>query len=243
MARIELRDATVYFRDGLAGTAAVDEAAPAASDTDLGIDTTTLNTTDTALVPVGARFTIAGETGSPEHTVTARTPVTTSPTTNIVFTPALAAGVVDDAVITFASQQIEIKLGDGNATWTVNREFEYLLERGDLDTVREGDQQPLDVSVDGVYEHITTGTNETVTPYDAANGIGGAAEWVSSSDDPCEPYAIDVVIEQNVPCGTEQDETTELPDFRYETIDVDLDAATVSFTGRCNAVLPTVTRS
>ena len=129
----------------------------------------------------------------------------------------------------------QVKLGDGNLTWTVNKEYEYLLDRGNLDTVREGDQQPMDVSIDSVYEHITTGTSETITPYDALNGIGGASEWVSSSSDACEPYAVDVEIEHSVSCGTTQDETTLLPDFRYETFESDLDAASLSMTGRCNA--------
>lgn len=244
MARIELRDATIRIKDGLSGTAAVNEMTPMASgDTDLGIDTIVLNTSDTDLVPVGARFTIASEAGSIVHTVTARTPSTSSPTTNITFTPATGTGVADDAVITFLAQQIEVTLGDGNLTWTVNREMNYELDRGNLDTVREGDQIPLDVVLDSVYEFITTGTGETVSPYDAMNQVGGAAEWVSSSSDACEPYAVDIEVEHTASCGSAQTETTLLPDFRYDTLDVDLDAATISFTGRCNVVKPTVTRS
>jgi hypothetical protein len=146
-------------------------------------------------------------------------------------------------VVTFLPQQIEVKLGDGNLTWTVNKEYEYLLDRGNLDTVREGDQQPLDVTLDSVYEQITTGTAETISPYDAMNGTGGASEWVSASTDLCEPYAVDLEVVHAQPCGTAEDETTDLPDFRYDTLEVDIDAATISFTGRCNAIAPTITRS
>lgn len=243
MARIELREATIRIKDGLSGTGAVNEMTPASAATDLDVDTLVLNTTDTDLVPVGARFTIAGETGTPIHTVTARTPATAGPTTNITFTPATAAGVADNAVITFLPQQIEVTLGDGNLTWTVNKEYEYLLDRGNLDTVREGDQVPMDVVLDSVYEFITTGTSETISPYDAMNQEGGAVDWVSSSADACEPYCVDIEIEHTPSCGTAQTETTLLPDFRYDTLDVDLDAATISFTGRCNVVKPTVTRT
>jgi len=243
MARIELRDAIIRIKDGLSGTAAIEDMSVMAGDTTLSIDTIVLNTTDTDLVPVGARFTIAGETGTPVHTVTARTPASSSPTTSITFTPALAAGAADEAVITFLPQQIEIKLGDGNLVWTVNREYEYLLDRGNLDTVREGDQQPLDITIDSVYEHITTGTGEVITPYDALNGTGEASEWVSSSADPCEPYAVDIEVEHTPPCGSEEVETSLFPDFRYDTFEADLDAATLSVTGRCNVVKPTVTRS
>ena len=245
MARIELRDAIIRIKDGLSGTGAINEpsTAPVVTDTSFDIDTVVLNTTDTDQVPVGARFTVAGETAATTvHTVTARTP-TTGTTTNITFTPALGAGTyVDGGVVTFLPQQISVTIGDGNLTWTVNKEYEYLLDRGNLDTVREGDQQPMDVTLDSVYEQITTGTSETITPYDAMNGVGDASEWVSSSSDACEPYAVDIEVSHSQSCGTAQDETTLLPDFRYDTLEVDIDAATISFTGRCNAVTPTVTR-
>ena len=243
MARIELRDATIYLQDGLSGTAAVNEAALAGTETDIDIDTIVLNSTDTDLVPVGARFTVAGETGTPIHTVTARTPTSSSPTTNIVFTPALASAVADDAVITFLPQRVAIKIGDGNLTWTRNKEYNYELDRGNLDTVREGDQIPMDVTIDFTYEHIRTGTGEVITPDDALNQEGGAAEWVSSASDACEPYAVDILIDHATPCGSAEDELTTLPDYRYESLNHDLDAATISSSGRCNAVSPTVVRS
>ena len=247
MARIELRDATIRIKDGLAGTGAIDEGvtAPVATDAEFDIDTVVLNTAVTTLVPIGARFLVDGETDATQvHVVTARTPTGAGPTTNIVFTPQLGAGTyVNDGVVTFQAQQVDVKLGDGNLTWTVNREMEYELDRGNLDTVREGDQVPLDVVLDAVYEFITTGTGETITPFDALNGTGGASEWVSSSTDPCEPYAVDLEVEHTPPCGGAEKETTVLPDYRYDTLEVDLDAATVSSTGRCNTVKPTVTRA
>ncbi len=248
MARIELRDATIRIKDGLSGTALAAEL-PVVADSEINIDNIVLNTTLTDLVPVGARFTMAEEAlvmgVATVHIVTARTPSATAPTTNMVFTPDLGAAdtaYADNDPFTFIAQQVEVKLGDGNLTWTVNREMEYELDRGNLDTVREGDQVPLDVVLDAVYEFITTGTSETITPYDALNGIGGASEWVSSSTDACEPYAVDLEVEHAPPCGGAEPETTILPDYRYDTLEVDLDAATVSSTGRCNAVKPTVTR-
>ena len=246
MAQIEIRHATIRLKDGLSGVGAINESstAPVATDTTFDIDGVVLNTTDTDQVPVGARFTVAGETASTTiHTVTARTP-STGTTTNIVFTPALGPGTyADDGVVTFVSQQVSIKIGEGNLTYTINKEYEYVLDRGDIDTVREGDQQPMDVSVDAVYEQITTGTSETITPYDALNGVGDASEWVSSATDACEPYAVDLEVVHARSCGSTQDETTVLPDFRYESLEVDLDGGTFAISGRCNAVTPTVTRS
>jgi hypothetical protein len=240
MARIELRDATIRIKDGLSGTAAVNDMSIMAGDSGLSVDTVVLNTTDTDHIPVGARFTIAGETGLPIHTVLTRTG---NPTTAITFTPVLAAGVANDAVITFLPQQIDIKIGDGNLTYTENKNYDYLKDRGNLDTVREGDEAPLDISLEFVYEFVRTGTNEAITPVDALKGIGGAAEWVSSSDDLCEPYCVDLEIDYSAPCGTSEDETTVFPEFRHDSLDFDLSKATIAVKGRCNVTEPTITRT
>jgi hypothetical protein len=242
MARIELRDCTILIRDGLSGTGAVNQMGLAGTEVDIDIDTVDLNTLVADQVPVGARFTVNGETGLPIHTVTARTPGSGT-TTNIVFTPALASAVSNDAVITFLPIQIEVKIGEGNLTYTENKEYEYLTDRGNLDTVREGNEVPMDVVMDFVYEFVRTGTSELVTPVDALKGIGGADEWVSSSTDPCEPFCVDIVVVHETPCGDAETETTTFPMFRHDSLEFDLSAATISSTGRCNATEPTIERS
>jgi len=348
MARIELRDCDVIFQDGLAGVGALTASPPVATDTDLDIDSVVLNTVDTDKVPLGARFTVDGETADTIHVVTARTAApsggvnakqsvgisatgghfhltwggkttdaitfeadvaavktalvamedgyttddwavtgtagawvvefkgvlgaTPQPllvgdgsaltggttvvtvattqagvvplaTTNIAFTPALGAGTyVDDGVVTFLPQQLDIKVGDGNITYTEHKTHEYLLDRGDLDTVREGNQVPMDVKMEAVYEHITQGTSEPVSPMDALKGIGGAAEWVSASTDQCEPYAIDLIVLHTPPCGTSENERTTFPDFRADTKEVNFKEASISVTGKCNVTEPIVER-
>ncbi|GMU26125.1 MAG: hypothetical protein AMXMBFR16_10300 [Candidatus Uhrbacteria bacterium] len=242
MARIELRDATIYLQDGLSGTAAVNEASAANNDTTLTIDGVNLNTTVSNQVPVGARFTLANE--NTVYTVTGRTP-TNGATTDINFAPGIVNGanMANDAVITFLPQRLTIKIGEGNLTYTESKEYQYLLDRGDLDTVREGDAQPLEVSLEFVYEFVTTGTNEAVTPVDALKQSGGANEWVSASSDLCEPYCVDVVVLHDPPCGTAQNETTTLPDFRYESLEFNLSDATIAVSGRCNVVSASIARA
>ena len=71
---------------------------------------------------------------------------------------------------------------------------------------------------------------------------GGAAEWVSSSADPCEPYAIDIEVEHVPPCGGAEKEITLFPEFRADSKEVDFGEAAVSVSGRCNATEPIVTR-
>jgi len=250
MARIELKNTVVRLKDGLSGTGAINEptTAPVATDTEFDIDTVVLNAggLGTDVIPLGARFTVAGETDATQvHVVTGRTPSDgLSATTNIVFTPALGAGTyVDGGVVTFTSNQIEIKIGDGNITYTEANEYEYDLDRGVLDTVREGDQVPIDVSIDFVYEFITTGTSESVSMMDALKAIGGAAEWRSSSSDPCEPYSVDLEVIYTPLCTTSEIETTLFPEFRSESREIDYGEANISVSGRCNVTAPTVTRT
>jgi len=342
MARIELRDCTVRFKDGFGGLAVVNDPDDVllVDDTVMEIDGVTGLTNNTDLVPVGARFTVAGETGSPVHIVTAQdanetwmvtitdatggtftltydgqttvgidydatpaevkaalelissittvnvygsvgsylielvTPDGTSPTLSMTIddssltgggseegtialtsaigtltcqltftTVPLASDPGDGAVITFLPQQIEIKVGDGNITYTENKTYEYLLDRGDLDTVREGDQVPLDVNLECTFEHITTGTSEAIAPMDALKQIGGASEWVSSASDQCEPYAIDIEVEHTPPCGTSQVETVLFPDFRADTKEVNYQDAAISVSGKCNVTEPVVNRT
>ncbi len=250
MARIELKNAIIILRDGLNGTGAIDQLGtpPVATDATMDVDTLVLNAggLGTDVVPIGAKFLVAGETDTTQvHTVTERTPSDgLATTTNIVFTPALGAGTyADGGVITFSPIELEIKIGDGNLTYTEASEYEYDLDRGLLDTVRSGDQVPMDVSLDFVYEYITTGTSETTSPMDALKKIGDASEWRSSSSDPCEPYSVDIVVIHTPICTTQEIETTVFPDFRSESREPDLGEASISVSGRCNATQPTITRT
>lgn len=245
MARINLRDCDVILQDGLSGSAAInDMTPPVATDTSITIDLVVLNSTVTNKVPVGARVRVAGETDTEAvHVVTARTPANAGPTTSITISPALGPGTyLDNGVITVLPQQLEIKIGEGNITYSEADEFNYRLDRDQLDTVEQGADQPMEVSIDFVYEAITTGTSETMAPMDAIKRRRNASEWVSSSADLCEPYAIDVVVIHRPPCGTKQAERTIFPDFRSESREVDFGEATISVSGRCNAVEPLVAR-
>lgn len=338
MARIELRDTTIRIKDGMTGTAAVNDMSISGSDTTLEIDTLANLPNSRTTVPVGTRFTIdtvadttftvtaansneqqtvsigtqtggtftltfgGQETGNLDFDATsgeiqtaleglstigagnvvvtgsgpwlvefvgdlASTDVAAlvidganltggsgeavtvtnagATTWQLTFTPALDGGDLpsNDDVITFLPIQIEVKIGDGNLTYTENKEYEYQLDRGNLDAVREGDEIPMDVNIDFVYEFIRTGTNENITPIDALKGKGGAIDWNSTSTDPCEPYCVDIEVVYDPPCGTSETETTLFPEFRYDTINPDLDAATISVVGRCNATEPVITRS
>ena len=241
-----MRNVTIYVQDGLAGTGNL-SANATQNDTEIEVDTVVLNTTTTNLVPVGARLYISGETTNTVHTVTARVPTSTGPTTNLTVTPVIGAGTYNsgnaEGSITFIPQRIEVKVGEGNLTWSESKEYEYLTDRGSLDTVKEGDDQPVEMSLEFVYEYIKTQSGQDITPVDAVKRAGEAAEWVSSSSDLCEPYAVDIRALHCVPCGTDHDEDVIFTDFRYEGLDFDMGEATISVSGRCNVTEPSITRS
>ena len=246
MARIQLRDTTIYFQDGFSGTGAVNDVAGILlADTDVDIDTNVVNgPLGTDVIPIGARFTLP--TGGTTYTVTGRTPSDGSATTtNIVFTPAAAATEVDGAVITFLPQRLEIKIGEGDVSWSETKEYIYDRDRDLLDTVREGQEQPLSVDMAFTFDFVTSSTGDPPTPADALNQEAGtqAAEWVSTGA-LCEPYAIDVVIRHCPPnCASVEDQLITLPDFRHESLDFSLADASVATSGQCNATRATVVRS
>jgi hypothetical protein len=138
-----------------------------------------------------------------------------------------------------------IKFGDGNLTYSINRNIDYLLDRGVLNDVREGDQVPCDVSFDAIYEFYMSDVagGESVTPAEALQKIESASAWVSTGADACEPYAVDLVLEYDLTCGTTKDETLTFSEFRYEKLDFDVKAGSISVSGKCNEIRPTSSRA
>lgn len=247
MARIELRDCTIYVRDGFSGSAALSANLDNNTNT-MNINTVVTNASVNTIVPVGARFQLEGGT-DPLKVYTVLTANTSSNVTDYVtFTPNSVCSTINSANasvngVTFLGEQIEVKIGEGNLTWSEKKEYMYLLDRGDLDTVKEGNEIPVEVSLEFVYEHVRTGTSEDITPVDAIKQVGSASDWISSSADQCEPYAVDLIVEHEVPCGTTQDETLTFSDFRWESLDFDLSAATISVSGKCNVSTVNAVRS
>lgn len=244
MARKELRHCVIEVQDGLAGTGLINQmSAPVAGAVTFAVDATVLNSLVTDQIPVGARFTVAGETlATTVHTVQTRTP-TSGTTTSITFTPALGAGTyIDDGVITYLPQLISIKLGEGDVKWTEKNEFTYDLDRGNLDGVRKANEIPMDVSFNFIFDHVKSGTGEAITPMEAIKGIGAASEWVTSATDKCEPYAVDIIVIDTPPCAPTNRETITFPDFRSESREASFKDASISISGRCNAQEPIVVR-
>ena len=144
------------------------------------------------------------------------------------------------------ANEIEIKIGEGNLTYSERKTVEYTLDRGLLDEVREGDEVPVEVRLDVVWEYIRGALNTGAPPSfeDALKNIGNASAWVSSDPDACRPFALDLQVRyfpQPISCGDQEYIT--ISDLRYEQLDHDLRAGTISMTGRANVTAATAVRS
>lgn len=202
-------------------------------DTDLTIDTVTGD----GIILKNQQFTITGS--SLTYTIVT---ATGSPTTAITFTPALDAVIGDNVTLTVGPRRLDVKIGEGNLTYSEKRNMEYTLDRGELDTVKEGDDVPVDAKLDATWEFLRASTGQFPTIEDVLKRRGEASGWTSSSSDDCEPYAIDVEIEYDPPCGGEEREVILLQDFRYENIDHDLKQSQLAISGKCNVKEASVSR-
>lgn len=234
-----LRDSRIFLIDGYTATGAVNDATPPTTG-----DTTVTVDGFTGIVPVGTTFVFGA--GTVIHSVTS-TVETSGNTTTINFTPAIQASgetVADNTVITVSGRRLELKVGDGNLTYSEKRNVEYKLERGRIDTVRLGDDIPMDVSFDIKWEFTKSDTAQPPTIEEVIKGQGNAGVWTSSSSDLCEPYAIDIFIVYTPLCTAEKLETALLKDFRWEELNHDEKAGMIQARGKCNvleAVLDRIT--
>ncbi len=166
-------------------------------------------------------------------------------TTSLTFTPGLSVAIFDNETITFSGRRLLLKIGDGNCSYDEKRAIEYKKDRGKLDTVRLGDEEPIDVKFDLRWEFLKSEAGDpTSIPSveEVLKKIGAAVDWVSSSADPCEPYAIDILVVFTPPCIAIDPEQILLHDFRYEQLSHDFKQGMISCTGKCNRIVAEVTR-
>jgi len=140
-------------------------------------------------------------------------------------------------------KEVEIKIGTGNVTFTEHFAREYALDRGLLDTVRNGDQQPVDVSMEFQWEWLKSVLTDVPTPPEILKHEGEAADWVTSDSDTCAPYSVDILIKHASYCadGTPREDTL-LPDFRVEEMQYNIKDGQISCTGKCNTTTINNTR-
>lgn len=123
---------------------------------------------------------------------------------------------------------IEVEIGDGNLTYTESRPLEYLTSGNEITEVREADEEPLDVKMDFIWKRVHGDYAALIATID---GTG------KTSSDPiaCRPYAVNLDLKYPITCGaTPTYKYVQFANFRYETLDHDLKAGTISVSGKCN---------
>jgi len=137
-----------------------------------------------------------------------------------------------------------VKVANGVFNWSETKNRKYVTAREDLDTVVDEVATPVEIRFDLIWEFLRASAGSgTPTPHDVMKNRGEAAAWVSTDADICAPFSIDVELVHNPGCAGVQSETILFSDFRYEKLEQDPKAGTLSVSGKCNQVEPTVTRS
>ena len=86
-------------------------------------------------------------------------------------------------------------------------------------------------------------TSRPAAPEDAFKARNLAANWVTSGADPCQPYAVDVIVVYTPPCGGVPKETISLKEFRYEELQHSFKDAQIAVKGKCLIQQAAVSRS
>lgn len=200
--------------------------------------------TGAELTITGSGTNLTGGVGTNVSIVEQTKGVTATGTTVIVVTPELVVATAVSGSVTFGGRKLEIRIGEGNVSFTENTPMEYLKNRGLLDTVRDADEEPMDVVFDFMWEFLSSGSGAIIpTIKETLKQIGAAATWVSASSDLCEPYCVDIEVYYDPECGGANTELIQLGQFRKETLEHNLRDATLSCTGKCNVTGAVETRA
>lgn len=141
------------------------------------------------------------------------------------------------------AKSLTVKISGGTLTYNETRNREYVLDRGKLGGgIRDGDEAPLDLSFDFIWESLKADTGDPPSVEDALKKRGEASTWVTTDSDTCNPYCVDIEVTYTPPCAGEKREVYLFPDFRYESLNHDFNGAKVSVSGKCNVTEPTITR-
>ena len=90
------------------------------------------------------------------------------------------------------TNEITVKVGEGNLTYTESRNIEYVRDRGNLDSVKLGDEEPMAVTLDAVWENIKgIATNPNAA---APSGIAVGATTGVLTDNAATPVRIGSVF-------------------------------------------------
>ena len=269
MAKIDLKNSPLTLWDGTLGTLTTTAAATNDGQVQLDVLSKHIGTNKISLTLVDP-----GEAGSLSVVVTGRAIVvtlawaTSAVTTTATLLAALltadadvaalctavvdplgdGSGLVDAQAITTLDGQksITITVGEGTLTYSEKAPREFVKDRGNLDTVRNADQEPVDVSLDFVWDFLTSesgGSTPTIEEVLKRTGVALSETWLTTSTDICQPYCIDIEVANTPVCSSVANEYTMFEEFYYETLDHDIKEGSVACSGRSNRTVAVHSRA
>jgi hypothetical protein len=137
---------------------------------------------------------------------------------------------------------LAIRVGEGTLSYTEHKNRTYKKDRGKLYKVVNGDDEPIDVSFDLIWEYLRGDSGKPPSPEDAMKQINNASSWVSTDTDTCSPYCIDIITVFSPACIVDKTEKIALPQFRYEQLQYNAKESMIAVSGKCNVVDATLTR-
>lgn len=138
---------------------------------------------------------------------------------------------------------LELKIDEGNLTWSEKRNITAKKDRGVLDYMKENEQEACEVNLECRFSSLKASSGDPVTPYEFLK-LSGAASGYKSTGPLCSASALDLIVKVNHVCGTTiEDEIITFADFTYTDIGGDFKAGTLSVKGMCLIIGPTSVRT
>jgi len=131
---------------------------------------------------------------------------------------------------------IAVEIGEGNLTYSEKRPLEYVTNGNDISEVRESDEEALDLKMDFTWKRVADDFDALIDMIDNRSGTQTSSDTIE-----CRPYAVDVVLTYPDACTVPSTADINFDDFRYESLDYDVKAGTISCSGKCNISYPAIT--
>lgn len=154
-----------------------------------------------------------------------------------------------------------LKFGEGNLQHTINKSYDYKMNRGKLDDVRRGPDQVLSVSFEGKFTNLLSNyggeSDETYSLHEILDGVeygvedhgepkfaGTRETWLNAYG--CPPYCVDIEIHNNpgmeCPDSEALGEAQLIRYFRATSIAADFSSGMVNVSGEAHVLRPVVMR-
>lgn len=161
----------------------------------------------------------------------------------MTITPDLLIATSVDQAMTFLPVKLEFEVGEGEVTWTKTRNLDLRLNRGKIagGTFKEGDEVPVEMTLGFTLKFLSSIFGADIpTAKDAFERTGPAADWITTNDEKCGPYLVDIVIEPQIECFSgdpEEDipETLAARKFFYTSQSGTFTDSLVNVSGSCKA--------